>query len=105
MIRRFSGILRAASLLAFLGLAACGPATLPPGDSIEDANEAQNRAVHRLNVSLDRALVGPTADAYGAVFPNRSGGAFRISPPTSASRDTCSTTFSSSGSTTRHRTR
>jgi phospholipid-binding lipoprotein MlaA len=51
------------------GLVACGPATLPPGDSIEDANEAQNRAVHRLNVSLDRALVGPTADAYGNAVP------------------------------------
>jgi phospholipid-binding lipoprotein MlaA len=70
MIRRFSGILRAASLLAFLGLAACGPATLPPGDSIEDASEFQNRAVHRFNVSLDRALVGPAANAYGSVLPH-----------------------------------
>jgi phospholipid-binding lipoprotein MlaA len=61
---------RAALLLAVaLALSACGPATLPPGDTIADASEEQNRAVHRLNVSLDRALVGPAANAYGNAIP------------------------------------
>lgn len=52
-----------------LGMAACGPATLPPGDTIEDANEFQNRATHRYNLALDRALVGPAADTYGTAIP------------------------------------
>jgi phospholipid-binding lipoprotein MlaA len=56
-------------LALLLGLVACGPATLPPGDTIADASEAQNRAVHRLNVNLDRALVGPASNAYGNVIP------------------------------------
>lgn len=50
-------------------LAACGPASLPPGDVIEDAEEEQNRAVHRMNVALDRSFVGPAADAYGNAIP------------------------------------
>lgn len=56
-----------AFLLALL--TACGPAALPPGDSIVDADEAQNRAVHQFNLSLDRALVGPASDGYGSVVP------------------------------------
>jgi phospholipid-binding lipoprotein MlaA len=50
-------------------LAACGPATLPPGDSIEDAAEARNREVHRFNVALDQTVVAPVAEAYGEVVP------------------------------------
>lgn len=49
-------------VLGLAALSACGPATLPPGDTIEDANEAQNRAVHRFNVSVDRALGGGATD-------------------------------------------
>jgi phospholipid-binding lipoprotein MlaA len=52
-----------------LALTACGPAALPPGDRIADADEAQNRAVHQFNVSLDRALVGPAARGYGTAVP------------------------------------
>lgn len=55
--------------LCLLAVSACGPATLPPGDTIADASEDQNRAVHRLNLSLDRALVGPASNAYGTAVP------------------------------------
>nr|WP_210730613.1 VacJ family lipoprotein [Roseibacterium persicicum] len=56
--------------MAGLGLvAACGPAALPPGDSIVDADEQQNREVHRFNVALDRAVLGPGARRYGAIVP------------------------------------
>jgi len=64
----FRRFLLCAPLLVML--AACGPATLPPGDAITDPSEAQNRAVHRGNVALDRALIGPTADAYGRAIPD-----------------------------------
>ena len=63
---------RLRTLLSALGLAtlaACGPAALPPGDGIVDADEAQNRSVHQFNVALDRALVGPTSRGYGSVVP------------------------------------
>lgn len=50
-------------------LASCGPASLPPGDTIEDADEAQNRAIHEFNVELDRRLVGPAARGYGNFVP------------------------------------
>lgn len=52
-----------------LSLAACGPAAMPPGDTIVDAHEAQNREVHRFNVALDRSLVRPVAQGYGTVVP------------------------------------
>ncbi len=48
---------------------ACGPATLPPGDQVEDQYEDRNRAAHELNVSLDRAVLGPSSDAYGGAIP------------------------------------
>jgi phospholipid-binding lipoprotein MlaA len=51
-------------------LAACGPAALPPGDSIVDADEAQNRAVHRFNLALDQSLVGPASRGYGSTVPD-----------------------------------
>lgn len=60
---------------SLVGIAACGPATLPPGDTIVDASEAQNRAVHRFNVSLDQALGGgPDApEREGLPQPVRAG--------------------------------
>lgn len=62
--------LRSAALWAGIAaLAACGPAPLPPGDTVADSQEAQNRATHRFNLALDRTLVGPTADAYGDAIP------------------------------------
>lgn len=48
---------------------ACGPATLPPGDQIEDTYEARNRAAHEINIALDRALLDPTSQAYGNTVP------------------------------------
>ena len=65
-LRRLRAGLAAAGLAA---LAACGPAALPPGDSIVDADEAQNRSVHRFNVALDRAIVGPASRGYGTAVP------------------------------------
>jgi phospholipid-binding lipoprotein MlaA len=59
----------ALGLFAAVLLAACGPATLPQGDLISDPGEAQNRAVHRFNLALDQAVVGPTARGYGSVVP------------------------------------
>lgn len=50
-------------------VSACGPATLPPGDQIADADEARNRAAHELNLSLDRAFLSPASDAYGSGVP------------------------------------
>lgn len=50
-------------------LAACGPAALPPGDAVVDADEAQNRSVHRFNLALDRAIVGPASRGYGTAVP------------------------------------
>ena len=52
-----------------LALASCGPATLPPGDQVDDRYEAQNRSAHELNVALDRTVLGPTSDAYGNGVP------------------------------------
>jgi phospholipid-binding lipoprotein MlaA len=52
-----------------VALSACGPAALPAGDSIRDADEAQNREVHRFNVGLDRSLVRPVAQGYGTAVP------------------------------------
>ena len=60
----------ALGVLGLLVLGACGPATLPQGDRIADADEAQNRAVHRFNLALDRAVVGPTARGYGTIVPD-----------------------------------
>ena len=50
-------------------LAACGPAALPPGDSIVDADEAQNRAAHELNLTLDRTILRPVSRSYGGALP------------------------------------
>lgn len=42
---------------------------MPPGDSIVDADEAQNRSVHRFNLALDRGLVRPASRGYGSAVP------------------------------------
>ena len=61
---------RSVSALALVVLVtACGPATLPPGDQIADADEARNRAAHATNIALDRALLDPAATAYGTALP------------------------------------
>ncbi len=57
-----------AGVLAVL-LSACGPAAIPPGDSIVDRDETRNRANHEFNRGLDRVLVGPASNAYGTVIP------------------------------------
>lgn len=49
-------------------LAACGPAKIP--SEINDPHEAQNRQIHAVNRTLDRAILRPTAKAYGFVIPD-----------------------------------
>lgn len=58
-----------APIALILLISACGPATLPPGDQVEDQHEARNRAAHEFNLSLDRAVLGPTSEAYGTGIP------------------------------------
>jgi phospholipid-binding lipoprotein MlaA len=54
--------------LAMAGLlAGCGPAPIPQG--IDDPGEAQNRAVHEINKDVDRTVLRPVSQAYGAVVP------------------------------------
>lgn len=48
-------------------LAACTPA--PTATGINDPYEAQNRRVHELNKSIDRAFVGTGAGVYGKIVP------------------------------------
>lgn len=62
-------ICRLGACALVLLVVACGPATLPPGDQIEDADEARNRAAHETNIALDRALLDPAATAYGTAVP------------------------------------
>ncbi len=49
------------------GLTACTPAPIP--NEINDPFEEGNRATHETNVDVDRAIVRPTANAYGTVIP------------------------------------
>lgn len=63
-------IRRLAVLGVLAALTACGPATLPPGDSVVDRDEARNREVHQFNVGVDRYVVSPLANAYGDTVPN-----------------------------------
>ncbi len=55
-----------ASLLAATLAGCAGPRT--PG-GIYDPYEAQNRKVHEFNRSVDKALLRPVSNAYGAVLP------------------------------------
>ncbi|MBL4629324.1 MAG: VacJ family lipoprotein [Roseicyclus sp.] len=52
-----------------LAVVACGPATLPPGDQIEDTHEARNRAAHEVNIALDRNILSPLSEAFGGNLP------------------------------------
>lgn len=58
-----------AGAVLVVGLVACGPATLPPGDQVDDVYEEQNRAAHEFNLALDRAILSPTSEAYGEGVP------------------------------------
>ena len=53
--------------LAFGALSACGPA--PSTQGISDPNEAQNRAVHRFNLELDKNILRPIATSASDVVP------------------------------------
>ena len=66
-LRRFAARLSGVILLVLL--AACGPATMPPGDRIADVDERQNRAMHQFNVALDRTVVAPVSRGYGTAVP------------------------------------
>lgn len=55
------------AFVASLALASCGPAT--PTNGISDPNEAQNRAVHRFNVELDRTILRPIATSASDLVP------------------------------------
>jgi len=52
-----------------MAAALAGCATAPPAAGISDPYEAQNRGAHAFNVGLDKAIVRPTATAYGTVVP------------------------------------
>jgi phospholipid-binding lipoprotein MlaA len=60
--------LAGALLLATLGACASGQTDLAQG-RIYDPLEPANRAVHEFNIALDKLVVGPAADVYGAVVP------------------------------------
>lgn len=58
-------------LFSFAALSACAtlPADAPPG-TINDPYEGVNRAVHAVNVELDRIALRPASVAYMAVAPD-----------------------------------
>lgn len=60
----FSKLLAVAALV---GLSGCAM----PGETngIRDPHEDVNRQTHAFNTSLDRALTGPAANAYGSIVP------------------------------------
>lgn len=63
----FGTIFKFTGLLLFLGvfgLSACAPA--PHATEIKDPYEAKNRKVHQLNKDLDRAILKPLSQGYGA---------------------------------------
>lgn len=66
--RRGSMRVVALGLVAAAALSACAPA--PKGGGVNDPYEAQNRAVHRFNVGLDKVVLNPTSKAYGTVLPS-----------------------------------
>jgi phospholipid-binding lipoprotein MlaA len=56
-----------AALAVAAGLAGCGPAPIAQG--INDPDETQNRAVHAVNKEVDRNVLRPVSQAYGATVP------------------------------------
>ena len=59
---------RAASVLAFLGLAACSVPSEPT--DAHDPYEPLNRATHGLNTGVDRIVLRPVSQVYGTVVPD-----------------------------------
>ena len=53
---------------ALLALVACAHPSGP--NDINDPNEESNRAIHQVNVSVDRAVLRPSAKAYGTFVPD-----------------------------------
>jgi phospholipid-binding lipoprotein MlaA len=51
-----------------VALSACGPA--PSQDGISDPNEAQNRAVHKFNLALDKNVLRPVATEATSAVPD-----------------------------------
>jgi phospholipid-binding lipoprotein MlaA len=62
------GASRVFPVLAALALAAC--AAPPPPAAVNDPLEQVNRAVHGVNVALDRAVISGLADGYAGVVPD-----------------------------------
>lgn len=62
-------VVRPSLLAAGLVLIVLGGCAAPIPTGISDPHEAQNRAVHRENVALDRSLLRPVANAYGTTLP------------------------------------
>lgn len=56
-----------AALVLATALSACSPAV--EKGKINDPFEANNRAAHRFNVSLDKTVLKPLSSAYGGVLP------------------------------------
>mgnify|MGYP001767110220 CR=1 FL=1 len=56
-------------LAACLVAAVSACAAPPPPATPHDPDEAKNRDVHAFNLALDKALVRPTANAYGSILP------------------------------------
>lgn len=55
---------------AALAVAGCGgPAAIPSGDVAVDPHEAQNRQMHDFNKEVDRYVVRPASQVWGAVLP------------------------------------
>jgi phospholipid-binding lipoprotein MlaA len=52
-----------------LVLASCGKT--PEGIEYHDPHEKRNRAVHSINKGLDKVLIKPAGNTYGAVIPQR----------------------------------
>ena len=57
----------ALALFAAVGLTSCGPA--PVSSGISDPNEAQNRAVHSFNLTLDKHVLRPVATSATRLLP------------------------------------
>jgi phospholipid-binding lipoprotein MlaA len=56
-----------AAVVFLAGLSACGPA--PSQSGISDPNEAQNRAVHKFNIALDKNVLRPVATTATNALP------------------------------------
>jgi phospholipid-binding lipoprotein MlaA len=62
------GLVISFALLGLAGLSACGPA--PATNGISDPHEAQNRAVHQFNLSVDKNVLRPIATTANDVVPD-----------------------------------